>query len=100
MPKVIHKVGFPKELTDNQSKQPRSLSWPCVVIINETSEGYFLIRYDINGAFCGDTWHMSWEDAIGQARYEYGDLISDWINMPSNVEDPIQYALKNSGQSG
>jgi hypothetical protein len=36
------------------------------------AEACMMYRYTADGRFCGDTWHPSFEDAIEQAKYEYG----------------------------
>jgi len=45
--------------------------------IREEDYGCFLIRYDARGAFAGDTWHGTVEEAKEAARCEY-DLAGKW----------------------
>jgi hypothetical protein len=42
------------------------------LIIEEQSNNWVLYRLDANGGFVGDTWHGSLEDAIWQAKKEFG----------------------------
>ena len=41
---------------------------------------FYLIRYAANGAFAGDTCHMSLAEAFEQARYEFALEPDDWSN--------------------
>lgn len=36
------------------------------------AEPCMMYRYTADGQFCGDTWHESFEQALAQAKYEYG----------------------------
>jgi hypothetical protein len=42
------------------------------------ANGVTLIRYSALGAFVGDTWHTSVEEAKRQARFEFETEPSDW----------------------
>jgi hypothetical protein len=46
-------------------------------IVNAT-DGVTLIRYSARGAFVGDTWHASVEEAMRQAKFEFDTEPSDW----------------------
>lgn len=92
-PQVIHYTGFPEGLMPNQKVHQVPLPWPHVVLIQGVTDGYLLIRYDVHGNFCGDTWHRDIDDAMEQAKYEYGSLVGEWISVPMNVDDPLKYAL-------
>jgi hypothetical protein len=46
------------------------------LIIEEQHDNFVLYRLDDRGGFVGDTWHGTLEDAIHQAKREFGvDLI-------------------------
>jgi hypothetical protein len=46
--------------------------------IVQSEKEVFLYRYDSEGGFAGDTWHMSMEEAKEQARFEYPDAVLEW----------------------
>ena len=90
--RVKHFKGMPPELTggiDNREEFPR----PRVLLIEHKTDGVFLFRFTEDGRPCGDTWHMSVDDAKSQALYEYGNSVSEWEEVPSHVGDPIAFAL-------
>lgn len=60
---------------------------------NTEGEGVMLYRYTTGGIFCGDTWHESAQDAKDQARYEYGDALEGWREIPFLEADATAYAL-------
>ena len=88
--KVKHHLGFPPELTEG--KDERQLLEPAdFVVIGEAEDGFYLNRFTTDGRDVGDTWHMTLEDARHQAQFEYGDMLSDWISVPANVDDVISF---------
>lgn len=48
------------------------------VEIESDGSGFFLMRYDADGEFSGDTWHQSLEEAKEQAHFEFGITNTDW----------------------
>jgi hypothetical protein len=73
------------------------LPFPDIVIIQRDlidTTGFFLFRYLIDGTDAGDTWHETLEEAKGQADFEYGDSIDEWIEIPEDVNDPLEYCLQ------
>ena len=42
------------------------------LVIQEQLGGWVMYRLDEQGGFVGDTWHPSREDALGEARREFG----------------------------
>jgi hypothetical protein len=38
-------------------------------------------------------WHQGFEEAKDQAAFEYGQLLTGWRSVPSDVADPIAFAL-------
>lgn len=67
--KVAHRLGMP--MNDSLSQL---MPATAMVILDQTDEGFFLVRYSANGEFAGDTWHESVEDAKEQAEFEFGNL--------------------------
>lgn len=86
---VRHYEGLPG--TADRHELPR----PTVVLIDETDDGIYLIRLADDGAFCGDTWHLTSEEARGQAEFEFASL-SAWRDVPGDVSDPKAYALRSA----
>jgi hypothetical protein len=91
-PKVGHFRGLPPELTGGQDDRER-LPGPRVVVIKEDPDGIFLYRYTEDGSVVGDTWHQSVDEAKEQASFEYGELLNEWREVPSDVSDPVAFAL-------
>jgi hypothetical protein len=60
----------------------------------ENSDNYTLWRYDLKGAFTGDTWHPSLEEAKHQAVFEYGDAALKWVEIPNDVQNALIYIFK------
>src|ERR1700675_1891325 len=84
-------IGMPPELTSGKDeRQSRGLAW--FLVIEETSEDFFLYRFGKNGECVGDTWHMNEEDAKEQAGYEYGKGAETWIGIPESIDDVVKYA--------
>jgi basic membrane lipoprotein Med (substrate-binding protein (PBP1-ABC) superfamily) len=54
------------------------------------------VRFAADGAFAGDTWHQTAEEAQEQAKFEFGNAISDWIAIPPDEKDVVAFALKAS----
>lgn len=67
---------------------------PAVLLILQDRYGFFLYRFTKSGHDAGDTWHRNIEEAQEQARYEYGDLVGDWMIIPSSADDAVAFAIK------
>ncbi len=87
-----HFLGLPSELTAKEDKRVQ-LPWPKVFIIEDGSDGIFLLRFTKDGIYAGDTWHKSIDDAKHQAEYEYGIKINEWIVVPPNEKNLLPFAL-------
>jgi hypothetical protein len=85
-PRVRHYKGMP--WASDRAEFPR----PSIAVVNETPDGFFLIRLTRDGTFCGDTWHMTVDDARGQAEFEF-DRVGTWHEIPADVGDPREYAV-------
>lgn len=81
--KSRHYWGAPGELGGEQ----RPMADPTVLELAVAEEGSFLIRHTDGGEFAGDTWHMTREDAIHQAEFEYGDRIAGWTRLADDTTD-------------
>jgi hypothetical protein len=92
VPKVKHYVGVPPELTGGKDTRQK-MGFARFLVIEENQDGAFLYRYDAKGDCVGDTWHLNTDDAKHQATYEYEDLVQDWQNIPSEVEDAVLFGL-------
>jgi len=66
-----------------------------VILLNQSDEGYFLYRYTATGQSGGDTGHLTLDDALYQAQFEYGDGLTDWYPAPQNVDDVLTIALNH-----
>jgi hypothetical protein len=91
-PQVKHFLGMPPDLTAGRDRRER-LPWPRVLVIEERPHGIFLFRFAEDGSFGGDTWHMSVIEAEEQAKYEYGDALSEWRRVPAEVSDAVAFAF-------
>lgn len=91
-PPVKHYIGIPPQLIGGQDYR-QQLPYPCVLLIEEKPEGVFLFRFNKDKICCGDTWHLSVDDAKEQAVYEYEGLLSEWHNVPTNIDDAVGFAL-------
>jgi hypothetical protein len=60
------------------------------LIIEEQHHNFVLYRLDDRGGFVGDTWHGTLEDALHQAKREFG---ADLRPLISNEEDDLARQL-------
>lgn len=79
-------VGLPPQLTGGQDSR-EELQAPIALLIEERSDGVFLVRLTSKGEFAGDTWHLSLEDAKEQALNEFGAGEQDWRQLPQGLQD-------------
>jgi hypothetical protein len=85
-----HSSGLPRTLS---GVDPVAYNWPRVVLLETREDGVFLLRYDDNGAFAGDTWHQSIEEAKLQAADEFGNALGPWGQVPEGVADAVAFAV-------
>jgi len=78
---------------------PLELPWPDIVLIEERPEGVFLFRFSADGEDAGDTWHRTVDAAKDQARDEYGDVLTEWRSVPSEVSDAEEYVISQASTS-
>jgi hypothetical protein len=65
-----------------------------LLLVADADPGAMLFRYTAHGDFGGDTWHASVEEAQEQAAYEYGDALGVWIQVPDDIADPHEFAVR------
>jgi hypothetical protein len=88
VPRVRHYVGFP------DSADRRELPRPTVALIDEKSDGFYLLRLTNDGTFCGDTWHLTGDDARDQAKFEF-ERVGVWREIAADVADAQSYAVRH-----
>ena len=90
---VRHYLGMPpldRGADDNRTQMPPAR----FLLIEQNTDGTFLIRHSQTGEFCGDTWHESIEDAKNQAEYEFGSAVQRWIAIPDGEADWLDFAAR------
>lgn len=80
----------------SNGEQQEELPYPSILTIEETEEGFFLFRYTNEGEIAGDTWHMTLDDAIEQAKFEYGIDANQWTDIPDDVTNIYEYLFPNN----
>ena len=90
--RVAHTDGFPLD-------ESKMLPVPDVVLVvpdegEDGGEGAMLFRYTAHGDLAGDTWHATVGEAQEQAMYEYGDALIAWLEVPTEVADAHDYAVR------
>jgi hypothetical protein len=88
VPRVRHYAGLP------DAPDGRELPRPTVALIDEKPDGFYLVRLTSDGHFCGDTWHLTADDARGQAQFEF-ERVGDWREIPVDVPDAESYAIQH-----
>jgi hypothetical protein len=58
-----------------------------MLVIDETSDGFFLLSYCFDGRSLWDSWHQSLEDAEYWAAYTYPGVTLTWADVPETVKD-------------
>jgi hypothetical protein len=53
--------------------------------IEEGDGGFLLLRYAVEGAFGGCSWHATLAEAMGQAKFEYEVEGEDWREIPDKA---------------
>ena len=78
--RTTHTLGI---LGSNGPETTSELPVAVRVEIVAADDGIFLLRFDKDGEFCGDTWHQSIEEAKEQACFEFNISASDWNTVAS-----------------
>ena len=97
-PKVRHFIGMPPEAVKSDDLR-QELPAAQVLLIEEKPDGVFLSRFAEAGGFAGDTWHRSLDEAKAQGEFEYEVLLTEWREVPSDVVDPVAFALGRKPES-
>ena len=71
----------------------KSMPWPDVLVIEIHDDGTFLYGFTKDMQCSGDTWHESDKEAKQQAAFDYGDFLGEWIEVPTDVDDPVRFVL-------
>ena len=90
--KARHYVGLPPELAGGVDNR-EEMRGAAFLIIEQKPDGFFLYRYNDKGECVGDTWHMSIDDAKGQADSEYGANKQPWQLVANEDGDVVNIAL-------
>src|SRR4051794_19806536 len=62
-----------------------------VLFVERADNGIGLLAFDEEGAPAGDSWHESAASAREQAVTEFGDRVTDWLDVPSGTRDPERF---------
>lgn len=90
--RVTQTAGFPIDAS-------KILPAPDVILlIADDDPGAMLFRYTAHAEFCGDTWHVSADDAREACIYEYSDALGQWADVPDDVEDAHAYAVQYAAE--
>ena len=90
--KTRHFTGPPPQIVEGQEQNLMPVAQ--VLIIQPEEDGFLLIRYAANGEFGGYTWHETMTQAQEQAEYEFGPSLSSWLQVPSEIQDPVAFAFQ------
>jgi hypothetical protein len=88
-PNVVHRVGR----LGQAPGEGQLLDTAALLVIEETPDGVFLIRYAADGAFAGDTWHSSVPEAESDASSEYGPVKWEETAAPANLDEFLRTTL-------
>jgi hypothetical protein len=82
-----HLVGLPVEPSGGGVDRRPTLPHAVIVFMVPDGDAVFLIRHASDGAFAGDTWHPTIEEAIEQAALEFALDRDAWQVVPPSVTD-------------
>jgi hypothetical protein len=85
---AVHTAGYP---LDPDRMLPVA---DVVLVVSQPKGDTMLFRYTAYGEMCGDTPHDSLADAEEQARQEYGHALLEWIDVPTEVKDAHDFAIR------
>lgn len=77
---VKHTLGV---LGVNGPEETKELPVAVRLEISVSEDGIFLLRFDQNDDFCGDTWHRTIKEAKDQARFEFNVTEDAWRTVES-----------------
>lgn len=76
--KTKHSIGY---IENGEPIEMESLPNAKSLEIVETDSGVFLYRYSDSGVCIADTWHLSIDEAIAQAEFEYQIKKTSWYEI-------------------
>jgi hypothetical protein len=85
---ATHTSGFP---LDPEKMLPAA---DVVLLVGSDDGDAMLFRYTAHGEIGGDTWHPDIAHAQGQAASEFGDSLGEWMEVPEDVNDPHEFAIR------
>jgi hypothetical protein len=66
----------------------------ALLYIEPDGNSVLVIRYAADGDFAGDDWHPTVEEAQEDARLEFENALTEWIEVPPDEKDVFAFALK------
>lgn len=78
LPHAAMNLGAPRGI----GLRPTSGGMVSRLVIEPQMGNWVLYRLDANGGFIGDTWHGTREDALWQAKREFGLTIENALAQP------------------
>jgi hypothetical protein len=91
--RVKHYRGLPPELTGG-AEEREQMAQASLLVVEERSDGVFLLRFTKTGECVGDTWHQTIDDAKAQAAFEFDGLLYPWEAVPPEVADAVKFGLR------
>ena len=86
-------VGVTPAGTPISEQLPR----PHVVLLEEFPDGGAVAtRFTRDGEFAGEDDEESVGEALRQLAFEYGDALGEWKDIPTDVANPLSFALSEA----
>jgi hypothetical protein len=89
---AVHTEGYP---LDPRDMLPTA---DVVLLIDKRDGDCMLFRYTAHGELAGDTPHDSARDAEAQAEIEYGLALLPWMDVPEEVTDAHDFAVRYAAE--
>jgi hypothetical protein len=89
---AVHTSGYPLD--------PEYMLPPpdVVLLVARTKGEVMLFRYTAHGGGCGNTPHDSVAQAEEQATEEYGEALLGWMDVPADVGDAHEFAIRYAAE--
>ena len=87
--RTAHTAGFPLD-----AGKLLPTADVLLLVADDDGPGAMVFRYTAHGELGGDTWHVSVDDALEQADFEYGDAVLGWEDVPADVADAHDFAVR------
>jgi hypothetical protein len=85
--RVEHRISAHGEEAASQTTLPPA----ALIILEPNPGGASLIRYSEGGAFAGDTWHRTPDEAKEQVQFEFGEV--SWNEAPAGPSGVDEFAI-------